>query len=286
MALAQGAFGADSIPEILKLKNDETIPEKVMASHGSREIAASIVERLRVKQQASTKKIRILAENLYDFRKDSEIQLLFQDKYFHSIRKSCFKNQHQTNTSGGALAKKQRMEAEDTLSGLKIKGSKDPKSIANRVRPKYAFLTLTKPMVDVPENFYAFSYGNIFAVFKDDVKERSTFTTMDSLDIPDIGKSFNVQSDYKDLRKGKYAYWEAQLWGDVCFSDVSYFLIDCPGASSVASKVLSEIKQTGIPVYDCKLEMQGVNQAMQRDHLLVPEDLEKRAQDEANANPN
>jgi hypothetical protein len=45
------------------------------------------------------------------------------------------------------------------------------------------------------------------------------------------------------------------------------------------------MKETGIPVYDCKSEKKGVNEIYVKKDLLVPEDSEKRKVDEAKAVP-
>lgn len=114
-------------------------------------------------------------KNSYDFYKDTEIQMAFSDKNFQSIRRGCFKNQFQTNTSKGFASKTKRQKAETTLIGFSI--DDDPKVLTNpsdkshNIRPKYAYLVPTKPMEGVTQLTYSESYGNIYAVMKSEVKK-------------------------------------------------------------------------------------------------------------------
>lgn len=268
------------VPEILRLKDMETLPEKILLENDSRLVGKSIVTRLTLNQEKELKKNKP-PKNPYDFYNDSEIQLAFKDKIFSLIRRGCFKNQHQTNTSNGGLDTKVRVEAENILGGIKIRSTKDPSHPENYVRPKYAYLVPTKPMTEVNGNNYVPGYGNIFAVFKQDVKERTTFTPMDSLEMPTRGYALKGIRDYKKIRENKFYYWEAQVWGEVCLSDVSHFLVNCPDQEASSPKVIAEMKETGIPVYKCELEMRGENVIYVKGKNLFPEDLERRALDES-----
>lgn len=285
-------------PEVTDVLNSHTrtlaknilksIPEK-----NSREIGRGLVDKL-VERNKTSKP----TTNAYDFYRDTDIQMAFSDKHFDSIRRGCFKNQFQTNSSNGFASKSKRQKAEEVLIGETI--NNDPKALVNPkdkshlIRPKYAYLVPTKPMQDVSPLSYSESYGNIYAVMKSEVKDRSTFTAQDSLKVIEAANPLNTKADYKELRKGKKDYWEAQIWGEVCFNDVAYFIINCPekidysadttkikNYNRIADETFNKMKETGIPVYQCKKEMKGVNTIFTKGEILSKESLPKRQQDEA-----
>lgn len=266
---------------------------KIVQEKDSRTIGRDLVAKLNEKNKAVKED-----KNTYDFYRDTEIQLAFSDKNFESIRRGCFKNQFQTNTSKGFASRSKRQKAETILIGANIdddaKVLTNPNDKSHLVRPKYAYLVPTKPMEGVSPLSYSESYGNIYAVMKKDVKDRSTFTAQDSLKV--IGKAIplNTKADYKEIRKDKDGYWEAQIWGEVCFSDVAYFMVNCPEKidyssdttkikkyNQISDDAFIKIKETGIPVYQCKKETKGVNTIFTKGEVLSKENLSKRKQDES-----
>jgi hypothetical protein len=268
---------------------------KIVQEKDSRTIGRDLVAKLNEKNKAVK-----ADKNTYDFYRDTEIQLAFSDKNFESIRRGCFKNQFQTNTSKGFASRSKRQKAETILIGANIddntKVLTNPNDKSHHIRPKYAYLIPTKPMEDVSPLSYSESYGNIYAVMKKDVKDRSTFTAQDSLKV--IGKAIplNTKADYKEIRKDKDGYWEAQVWGELCFSDVSHFIVNCPEKidnskdsaklqkyNQVTDETFKKMKETGIPVYQCKPEKKGVNTIFTAGDPLSNENLLKRKQDEARA---
>lgn len=290
------------IPEVLALKSGEAIPEKIIKEKDSRLVAASIIARLSKSEGINSTDT---LENSYDFYHDSEIQMAFNDKNFESIRKGCFRNQFQTNSTNGADAREHRQIAENKLADIVIDGNSDvleePSDISHHLRPKYAFFVPTKAMETEAGHQYAENYGNIYAVMKDEVKDRSTFTPQDSLVLGIEGEVLGKKADYKKIRKNRYGYWETQVWGDVCFKDVSHFIINCssqqtfgmgyamassgPKENSLSTEVIAKMKETGIPVYQCKKETKGVNTVYTKGDELLAEDILKRQKDEAKADP-
>lgn len=269
---------------------------KSLREKDSRVVGVALVEGLKEKT-----KISKTNKNSYDFYQDTEIQLAFSDKHFESIRRGCFKNQFQTNSSKGFASKSKRQKAETTLIGFNI--DDDPKVLTNPsdkshlIRPKYAYLVPTKPMEDVSPLTYSESYGNVYAVMKSSVKDRSTFTAQDSLKVIERAIPLNTKADYKDIRKDKKDYWEAQIWGEVCFSDVAYFIVNCPEKidyskdttkitkyNQVTDETFIKMQETGIPVYQCIKETKGVNTIFTKGDVLSKENLSKRKQDEALVN--
>jgi hypothetical protein len=274
------------LPEILKLKEGQTIPSKIIADNDSRSVGASLVERINLREAKEKKD----TTNLYDFYKDSEIQMAFKDKIFGSIRKGCFKNQFQTGSSNASMDPAFRVKTEKEFIGLGIAFEKDPKAKSHHIRPKYAYFVPTAKMKDVRVNEYSRQYGNIHAVFKDSIKDRTTYSEGDSIEYNLKARSLKRKADYRLVRRDLINYWEAQVWGDVCFSDVDYFLINCPFAApkptAVTEANLAMMKETGIAVYECIKEKRGDNEIFVKGKVLAEENLERRQADEALANPN
>jgi len=273
----------------------EGILNKIVLPKDSRAIGKELVARLSEKEKTVKEN-----KNAYDFYRNTEIQLAFSDKNFESIRRGCFKNQFQTNTSKGFASKTKRQKAETTLIGFSIddnpKVLTNPSDKTHHIRPKYAYLVPTKPMEDVTPLTYSESYGNVYAVMKSEVKERSTFTAQDSLKGTAQAYPLKTKADYKEIRKDKKDYWEAQIWGEVCFSDVAYFMVNCPEKidnskdttkltkyNLVSDETFNKMKETGVPVYQCKKEVKGVNTIFTKGEILSKENLSKRMQDEARA---
>lgn len=286
------------VPEVLTLKSGDEVPKKLIQEKDSRTIALNLVARLTEKNKAVKE-----SKNTYDFYRDTEIQMAFSEKNFESIRKGCFRNQFQTNSSKGFASRLKRQKAEKILIGVDIDNTPGvlttPSDPSHHIRPKYAYLVPTKPMEDVPPLSYSESYGNIYAVMKPEIKDRSTFTAQDSLKVIEPAIPLNTRADYKEIRKGKEDYWEAQIWGEVCFSDVSHFVVNCPekinypAASTklknynrISDETLAKMKETGIPVFKCKKEQKGVNTIFTKGEALSSENLSKRSLDEAKAEPN
>lgn len=268
---------------------------KIVPEKNSRTIGIELVASLKEKNKTLK-----AGKNNYDFYQDTEIQLAFSDKNFESIRRGCFRNQFQTNSSKGFASRSKRQKAETILIGVNIddnaKVLTNPNHKSHRIRPKYAYLVPTKPMEDVSPLSYSESYGNIYAVMKSVVKDRTTFTAQDSLKVIDQAIPLNTKADYKEIRKDKNGYWEAQIWGDLCFSDVSHFIVNCPekinnskdssklkNYNQVSDETFAKMKETGIPVYQCKQEKKGANTIFTSGEVLSKENLAKRKQDEARA---
>lgn len=253
------------VPEILNLQNGDTVPQEIYKKYSPNLIAASLVQRLH-----NTKETKANSENPnYDFQAHTLLQLKFNDKYVNSIKQSCFLNQHQVNHSDGLLNQNRRANIEDSLIGIDLENSYKggTSNLVNTVRPKYGFLGFEKDTNGQQRNRFSRQYGNIVAVLKNEVKDRTTFTQVDSLD-------GNMNSDgdvvYGNIQAYSFKYrsrsvlprikdpvadedyWEVQVWGTLCMSDVDYFLINCPGDNKVSQNSLTTLKSIGLPVYKCE----------------------------------
>jgi hypothetical protein len=137
----------------------------------------------------------------------------------------------------------------------------------NQVRPKYAFLAFQRDTNGQQNEHLDRVYGNVVAVFKNEVKDRTTFTPVDSLN-GNFDASGNLGSGKVPAYTFKYRanaplskipdptdantdYWEAQVWGKLGVRDVSYFLVGCPGDEAIGKDAFESLKSTGVPIYQC-----------------------------------
>lgn len=255
------------IPEIMSLPDNATVPADVYTKYSPDLIAASLVARLHNADESKDN-----AEHpVYDYKADTMIQMKFNASNIGPIKKTDgFLNQHQIDHSDGDLEPGRRAEIENTLIRMRLEsnyktGIKNP---VNDVRPKYSFLTFQKDTNGQQRGHFSRQYGNVVAVFKDEIKDRATFTAVDSLD-GDMDSNGNIvygrvaahTFDYRstqrlnkipDPNQDGGDYWEAQMWGNVSLHDVNYFLIDCPGDAPVQAASLTQLKATGIPIYKCE----------------------------------
>lgn len=102
-------------------------------------------------------------------------------------------------------------------------------------------------------------------MFSNEVKNRSTFTAIDSLngdfDIEgnvQVGRVRGYTFNYKPQRPIKRIsnelgsdFWETQIWGALTVNDVDYFLINCPGDDITPPESIKNLAQTGIGIYQC-----------------------------------
>jgi hypothetical protein len=237
----------------------ESLPalaDKVSFSN-TKVIATSLISKLKKESKGNT------GAPTYDFQSETSIMIQFKDEYIKSIQRNCFLNQHQTRHSAGGFGPQQRAEIEDHLLGLKLeqtyrRGKRNP---VNELRPKYAYVMIHNPNEYIEQSLVIPQYGNVFAIFKQDIKNRSSFTSGDSLE------EFIRGNQQKALNFGRheittprgFLYWEAQIWGKTCFDDVEYFLVNCPGLKPINTELRSYLKRRGHKTYECKKdEMSGM----------------------------
>lgn len=203
---------------------------------------------------------QLIKGQTFDFQKETRIVLQFSEKHIESISQKCFLNSHQTGNSQGVYTPEYRSQLEDemigsTLEPVYVHGLQNP---VNKIRPKYAYLTFKKDAGELSSKYDAL-YGNVFAVIKDEVKSRSTFTPGDSLAMRrtqghgKIAHTFSLKKNPGFKREGNY--WEVQIWGKLCFSEVDKFLVNCPGMSKVSSQAFEKLKKTGVPVAECSTDL-------------------------------
>lgn len=173
------------------------------------------------------------------------------------IESGRFKSQFETNKSSATLDKESRAEGEFLGIGI-------PRDIEDSKRPIYGFINIGNG----PTNFSVETYGEVTAVLKDSVRERTTVTAGDSLasfvantvhasPIEKIEKGsidsrtaalyqYNKDKDNNFLRRG-FDYLEVQIQGGVSLEDVAGFR-DPSGKISKSNR--KKLENMGIQIWD------------------------------------
>jgi hypothetical protein len=246
------------VPEILQLRDGQTVPSDDYKKYSSDLIAASLVERMHDWDERAAN----VAQPSFDYQSGTLLQMKFNDNEVTSILKSGFLNQHQIGHSDGLYSPARRAQVEDSLIGVHLESQYQPgvENPVNGVRPKYSFLAFDNDPDGQHYAHFSRDYGNIVAVFKDEIKDRTTFTPVDSLvSVEHLGSVKSYTTAYRSAQPIKKItiakdfgdYWEAQIWGQLSVGDVSYFLVNCPGDQPVAASSLATLEKTNIPVYQC-----------------------------------
>lgn len=153
-------------------------------------------------------------------------------------------NQHYTKTSGGDLNIDQRLQEEARMSAFSLGYS----SNARKVLPKYSLLDLKSIGVKtfLSDEEIGQQYGDVIFSFKEEVKQRTTWTLGDSLGLSGYKNnkiSFSLDFQSKNFPDKCMLYCEAQIWGELDFSDVDHVLIP------EGMEVPDSLKRLGISVY-------------------------------------
>lgn len=258
--------GAAPIPAITTLPDGAVVPRTVFLEHDPADIGESLVLRHHLRYEATQPRDR---PSLIDYQNGTAIQLLFQEKHLDSIAERGFLNQHQIGSSGGMYDPAERAAQEDHLLGITLeaeygRGSENP---ANQVRPKYAFLSLKDiplaqhPMIVSNAGLINSMYGNVFAVFSDAIKARTTFTMNDSLGMEKPAEVYTLRRKVlsaDDPATHANGYMEAQVWGPLGMRDVHHFIVNCEGFRPIGAEALAKLRRLGKPVYGCEVDMRHV----------------------------
>ncbi|MBN23305.1 MAG: hypothetical protein CL678_18615 [Bdellovibrionaceae bacterium] len=251
-----GTAGVESqvIEEVLRLEDKEKIPSSVFRKSSINQIARSIVERVRRQELILAREFKMEDHSKVNLFTESEIILFFFLKDFQSIYERGFLNQHLSGKSRGGYVPKERLRAEDNVTGILMGNSE--KSLI--LRPKSAFLNV-RSHTELAHKKHSITrqYGNIGAVLNSEMKKRSLWTASDSLCLGQ--KSYlNLQLDYSGEslfpHRGTFSrgalpsksrcdsYYETLVYGSFNFSHVDYFLVESKEAVEV-------LKVLGKPVY-------------------------------------
>jgi hypothetical protein len=242
------------IPEILALKDSQTIPASVIRAHSPNEIARSIVARLHLQHEKGNSEA--------PFLKDAEVQLSFPKEVTQNIISNGFLNIHQaerppqtdaeaelSNTYDINRFREDRLQTENSLSLLKLDSAQPPevKTKLDIVRPKSAYLVLNNQSEDLASFG---GYGEIVAIPKRGLRSRMTWTPMDSYGSPeDLELAYTFQSNQAEAPEA-FRYYEAQIWGELKPEDIQEWWVP-PGTHA---DVINELKKTGAPVFQYEVQ--------------------------------
>jgi hypothetical protein len=178
-----------------------------------------------------------LQDVIADFTKSAEVAMRVPSDVLGTILDTSFLNQHATNTSRGDLDQITRMQAEWQLNGIPFNSSPD-------AYPIYGYLAA--PNTPLFEDNGAEYYGDVRIIFKDVVRDRTSFTVGDSLypakagslmasspDAPDLASidgfglniirlsdGFTKPIATRDIMK-MGGYLEAQIYGPTTAADIA-----------------------------------------------------------------
>lgn len=246
------ASSYQEIREIQELPLGAQLPLDALQKYDLDTIGENIVariERLRDSQSESTE------APYYDFRNDTTLTIVFHSRNIESIQKRGFLNRHQIIDALHNGLK----EPEYDMAGLKL-GIKNEKA-SYSLHPKYSYLRMDRNHPDIWATKVDPSYGNVVAILKDEVKDRTTFSAGNSFLIRDGVHALSYKTD-QIFPEPNYArthhqefpwghHWEAQIWGTLTFSMVDAFLVNCPKLDSTPEESLAILEKTGIPIYTC-----------------------------------
>jgi len=283
---------AGMVPEVLSLpwvKADRAIgflnlyngwkelSATLLHENDTRSIARSLIYRqflIRERDRALDMNQDSLKYSLFE---DTKIVMTVPSSVLKAIKKSGFKNYHQTHTSSAFPDEKWRRQTESFFFRLRFPDSTEKDlAISNELLPKYAYVI---PKSGIPElgPSIMVDYSDTIIVFKDRVKMQSTLTSSDSLfgsgqaslqntqDLPIFlppltfysldHRTFDDRGNvFNDRLKNNFGggYMEAQIWGELTFDDVEYVIVGCykTPTDQQLKKMLSAIPD-GISVYGC-----------------------------------
>jgi hypothetical protein len=231
------------LERILTLNEGELLPSNYIQELNSRVLARNLVERLYLSRDQF---VQSSDATPFDFQKQTKIVIQFPEKLIGTIAGKCFLNSHQTG-----MASPNEFQLEDKMIGVKLEAEYKPglDNPVNELRPKYAYLTFKNYESEKFLVTFDNIYGNVFAELKDSIKKQSTFAYEPGKNI----HTFKLNKNPESVKVGNY--WEAQIWGKVCFEDVEKFLINCPGMIKASNTAIEQLKKTGRPVIECPTDL-------------------------------
>lgn len=261
--------GNDVVQAIVDLKDRDIIPADAYRVYSTEVIARSIAYRFFQRTIRPVMTETDVRSPGYDMYNNAFPMVAFHLRVLPYIAQQGFLNQHQTGTGSGTLDRNARALAEDNLLNLRVEGTYNINGpamrTANFLRPKYGFAVFAKKHASVNPDYRA-HYGDVYAVFNNDVKKRAFITNQDSLDhyrvYPNV--QLRINSYYSNFSNFNYArlgsaYYETQIWGALKFSDVRYLLVDCYDSQNARATIGAKLRELNlnIPVYKCVLTTDG-----------------------------
>ncbi len=222
---------------ISALPSNAEIPANVYSRFDVNDIANAIVKRVKREESQNLDVLSSPRHVKINLQRDTDIMLFFWSEDLASINEKGFLNLHQAKKSRGIFNYSTRMQAEDINTGLTLGASQE----ALDLRPKSALLNVR---VDVGlgnrQHPVLNHFGNIAAVMKPNIRERSLWMNTDSFFL--AGNGFGPPSRAELIeRRGSFdretlpgpqvggiSYFETFIYGKVGMKDVDYFLVFDP----------------------------------------------------------
>jgi hypothetical protein len=231
------------IPEIAEIEDHQIIPPHLYEKYDGLQLAKSVIGRIRERE---------LKPNCqsFDYRNNSIIQMRFSAAHIASLPTSGFLNVHQIRNQSIQKQEnaRQRDLVESSLARVRFENLPyvyQPDKESNFLRPKYAYMGFRQDFGYNKSSDF-FDYGNVVAVFKDEVKDRATFSVTDSLaHWASQGVVHNYSFDYCETAELRRTgpYWETQIFGPLTLDDVEYFMVNCPHTERLVNKnQISQLK--------------------------------------------
>lgn len=249
------------IPEVVALPfNFNTLSEAYLKQikNGKldlRRFSASLVERKRLFQERWGDNQTERSDSLFLPLDEVELVSFFPDKYLDSFIKNGQLNVHQTGHSRGLCDPEIRASAEDFMIGIHLEAHYDGQagSKVHYIRPKYGLVNFLRNAEVMVNPNRLLRYGQIVLVYKDQVKQRATYSYGDSL----VSYCEPWEKSHQPIEPvaltallppkpefRKIRYVEAQIWGPLDLSDIKEFRVP-----EARTDLVEKLSKTGLPVY-------------------------------------
>jgi len=285
----------DILPEITGLDSGAVLPIQLLRSEYLEKVAISLNYRFFQRYERPKITNEDVLKQGYDLWMNANPQLNFDARYLESTIVSGFLNQHQTGSSSVFYAPEIRERIENSLADVLLEPTytTDRKAVVHELRPKYAYGTFKSFHPGLTTYLPRGGYGNVLAVFKDEVKKRISLTSGDSLNMglgstnfwydPTTGTSFKLDQTANGRRISLYYlkkdfnfpkrtgnYYEMQIFGPLKIEHVAYFLVNCPDFAPEGDAIIEVLRNAGItiPVYQCTRPDDPRTSQYQRGELL------------------
>lgn len=258
----------ERIPEILD-PSTRIFDAAWLSAYPIDRIAKNLVYRIYLLRERKAAE-KYFGDNAYPFFHRIDYHLAFNDRLFEAILKDGFMNAHQVRSRGSAYVNL-RVQYESEMIDMDLR----PALASNfdqliRLLPKYSHAAQSAEATNLGSHFYTMTYGNLLAVLDDDVRNRATFTPMDSfVNHVEALHTLKLPRITPDLGGGG-GYFEGQVWGTLGLRNVKYFIANCPKAAPISLERIRRISMlSNLPVYSCKWMMVNGGQYFRPDALLA-----------------
>lgn len=268
------------IPEIMALPNGAEIPREIFDQHDARSVGESVVARLETVRGYS--RWRLHTEPVsYDLHQVGEVIVNFRESFSEAlVQAGRLLNLHQTGHSVGAAVPEERARKENVMIGLQVERRYQPgaNNPANRLRPIYGTLNLPAPeSYEIRSVGTGDAYGDVVAVARPEVNNRTTVNPGDSLLSPGTVRTLYAKWRYKsEANNGMFSKHEVQIWGGLELADLKEFRV----TPFIKPENFEALKKAGLPIYTYKIELVHGRRTVVRDQLVFEGDPQKQLEHE------